>query len=67
MLASKYMYRWVCLFVAATCVFPQDPAATDDSKSKTKAIKDLAKTGPESIARLQPYLSIHRSTFGQRP
>jgi HEAT repeat protein len=57
MLASKYMYRWVCLFVAATCVFAQDPAATDDSKTKTKAIKDLAKTGPESIARIEPYLS----------
>src|SRR3954453_16837763 len=57
MLASKYMYRWVCLFLAATCVFSQDPAAADDSKTKTKAIKDLAKTGPESIARIQPYLA----------
>ena len=32
-------------------------AQTDDAKQRSKAVRELAKSGPEAIAKLQPYLT----------
>jgi HEAT repeat protein len=51
------MYRVLIALSALSCVFGQAPAVPADAKSKIKEIKDLAKQGPETIPRIQAYLT----------
>ena len=51
------MYRALSVILAVWCAYAQTPAAQEDSKVRAKAVKDLAKQGPEAIAKIQPYLS----------
>ena len=56
MLRSKYMYRALLLAATALCLSAQTAPAPEDTKSKIKTVKELAKQGPESISRIQTYL-----------
>lgn len=52
-----FFVRLLTAFLALSAAFAQAPAAPEDSKSKLKTIKEFAKQGPESIARIQIYLT----------
>src|SRR5690349_3007637 len=54
------MHRAFLVLFAVVCAFGQtapSAAPAEDSKAKIKAIKELAKQGPEAATRIQPYLS----------
>jgi HEAT repeat protein len=51
------MVRVAVVLAALSCVYAQQEVPAGDSKSRIKAIKELAKQGQESIGRIQPYLT----------